>query len=118
MIGTTSSQMGQLGGPIRINKLQNFRQARAVPDEALLAGDHSADDRKEKAGKRFAVLARGVARPTKSRSARALGMSEHELADLIDDRNCVHVTSALCVAPREEPMSAKHDPIAIGVTLQ
>src|ERR1700732_2307899 len=98
MVGTTRSQMGQLGGPIRIDKLQDFREAGVVPDKTLLAGNHSANDRKELAGKCFAVLARFIALAPKSGTARSLGMTKHELTEVIDGRNGVEIASTLCVA--------------------
>src|SRR5580704_15745996 len=117
MVGTTRSHMGQLGGPIRIDKLQDFWEAGVVPDETLMAGNHSANDRKESADKCFAVLTRHMALAAKSGTARSLGMTKHELTDVIDDRNCVEIACALCVAPREQPVPPEHDAIAIGVFL-
>src|SRR5208282_2104735 len=46
MVGTASSQVCQLGSPIRIHELQYLQQVRVVPDEALPAGNHSANDGK------------------------------------------------------------------------
>src|ERR1700722_2883519 len=109
--------MGQLGGPIRIDKLQDFRDAGVVSDKTLLAGNHSANDGKELAGKCFAVLARYMALAAKSGTARSLDMIKYELTDAIDDGNRVEIAFTLCATPREEPVRPEHDTVAIGLSL-
>src|SRR5271169_3294865 len=118
MIGTTRSQMGQFRGPIRIHKLENFRQTGVVSNQTLLAGYQPTNYRKDAAGNLFAICTRRETLATENRSDLTLAsMAKHELSDLIDDRNRVEIAFALGVAPGEESVSSQHDAIATGMSV-
>src|SRR5271167_758889 len=117
MIGTTGSQVGQFRSPIRIHKLENFLQTVIVSNQALLAGDQPSNHRKNAAGKFFAIGTRRITLAPKNGTGFALDLTKHELADLIDDPNCIEIACALCVAPGEESVSTQYDAIATGMRL-
>src|SRR5271170_2402769 len=116
MIGTTGSQMGQLRRPIRIHKLQNFWQAAVTSNQTLLTGYQPPNHRKDAPGNFFAILAHRMMLTAKNGTGPALGIAKHELANLIDDCNCVEVAFALCAAPCKQSMSSQHDAITAVMT--
>jgi len=117
VVRAARAQVRQCRGILAVYKPLHFGQIGEAANQPLLLRDQSAYIWHQLQRQRLAILAGLGRRTAKRRRLAPLFMRLHKLAQLVDDRDRVHVRLALRLAPCKQAMPAEHNAVAVRILL-
>src|SRR5262245_14843691 len=111
MIRTAGAQVAQVRGPQRVRELEGFVRRLEMPDNASVRRDGAAKNVQDRRSGRLTIDGRHDGGAAEACDAALPDVIVHELAQLVDRPDAVHVAGVLRATPCEQAMASEDEAV-------